>query len=431
MPIMIGSALQQVIALSDSIFLFHLSEADFAAIGFVSVFYLIISAIGFGFSKGGQIMIARRDGEDNPQEVGRTFHAMLYFELILAIVLFLFMQYGSYYFFSLFADSDIIFYKSLEYLEYRSYGVFFSFAGLAIIALYTGIARPNFIAINAFILMGVNIVLNYALIFGHLGLPEMGIAGAGLASAIAEAVAFFVFVIYIVWDKKIKPYQLFRLPKIDWELIKAQQKISAPVVAQAVVGFGSWFVFFGVVENLGERQLAITNLVRVVYLALSIPTWGFASGANTMVSNFIGNQKKQAVMPIIWKISKICFVFTMILTLPVVFYPEHILYPLLGGEDMSLITDAQPIFYVLVGILGMFSIGGVYFNGLAGTGATLFGLKIQMGCAIFYLVYIYVAVNFTNGGLEWAWASEIFYWIIMLGLTYWYLQSKRWHLLKV
>jgi MATE family multidrug resistance protein len=54
-PIMLGSAAQNVIALSDSVFLFHLSEEDFASIGFVGVFYLIIAAIGYGFSRVGRL----------------------------------------------------------------------------------------------------------------------------------------------------------------------------------------------------------------------------------------------------------------------------------------------------------------------------------------------------------------------------------------
>lgn len=428
---MAGSAVQQIIALSDSVFLYHLSEADFAAIGFVSVFYLIVAAIGFGFSKGGQIMIARRVGEKAYDQVGNTFYAMLYFELALALILFLFMQFGSYYFFSLFANSDVIFTKSLEYLEYRSYGVFFSFSGLAIIAMYTGVARTTFIIIDSFILAVVNIFLNYSLIFGHWGMPEMGMAGAGLASTIAEIVALIVFVFYVLFDKHSPKYKLFNLPKIDWELIKIQQRLSSPVVAQAVIGFGSWFVFFGIIENLGERPLAITNLVRIIYLGLSIPCWGFASGANTLVSNFIGQGKPNMVIPLTWKVAKLCFVSTMILTFPVVCFPEQLLYPLLGSEDMSLIQEAQPILWVLTGILVFFSVGGVFYNALAGTGATYYALKIQIACVIFYLSYIYIVVNYTNGGLTWAWAAEIFYWIFILVMTYWYMESKRWIGVKV
>jgi Na+-driven multidrug efflux pump len=184
------------------------------------------------------------------------------------------------------------------------------------------------------------------------------------------------------------------------------------------------------VENLGERELAITNLVRMVYLILSIPCWGFSSGVNTMVSNFIGQRKRQAVFPIVWKTAKISLATTMALSLPLVLFPHFFLYPLLGSEDMSLITEAQPIFWVLVLILASFSIGGIFFNGLVGTGATYYGLKIQFWCAIFYLIYIYVEVNYTSGGLPWAWASEIFYWIVMIILTYRFLNSSRWHGLK-
>lgn len=430
-PIMLGSATQNVIALSDSVFLYHLSEEDFASIGFVGVFYLVIAAIGYGFSRGGQIMIARRMGEAQEEEVGRTFYSMVYFELGLAIALFFFMQYGCYYFFSLFVESEVIFWKSLEYLDYRSWGVFFSYTGVAIVALYTGVARTTFIIVDTLILAVVNIVLNYGLIFGKWGLPAMGIAGAGLASTIAEIIAFIVFLVYILLDKKAVDYKLFQLPKIDLPLIKQQYMLALPIVAQAFVGLGSWFVFFGIVENLGERELAITNLVRMVYLVLSIPCWGFASGINTMVSNFIGQRKRHAVLAIIWKTAKISFAFTMLLALPVCIFPHQLLYPLLGSEDMSLITDAQPIFYVLLGILALFSIGGVYFNGLAGTGATYFGLKMQSWCAIGYLLYIYIVVNHTNGGLPWAWASEIFYWLVMIGVTHWYLRTRKWYSLKV
>jgi putative MATE family efflux protein len=430
-PIMLGSAAQNVIALSDSVFLYHKTELDFAAIGFVGVFYLVVAAIGYGFSRGGQIIIARRMGEERPEEVGRTFYSMLYFEFALATFMFLFMQFGCPYFFDLLVQSEEIYTKSLEYLEYRSWGVFFSYIGVAIIAMYTGVARTYFIIIDTVIMAIVNIVLNYGLIFGKWGLPEMGIGGAGLASTIAEVVAFVIFFVYILFDKKAKDYQLFKLPEIDLALIKQQYKLSLPIVAQAIVGVGSWFVFFSIVEKLGERELAISNLARMVYLLLSIPTWGFASGVNTLVSNFIGQNRHEDVLKIIWKTAKICWVSTMILTLPVALFPEEILYPLLGNADTSLMDDAQEIFYLLIGILSLFAIGGIYFNGLAGTGATLFGLKIQAWCAIVYLVYIYVVVNHTNLGLVWAWSAEILYWIIILIVTLIYLRSKKWHELKV
>jgi Na+-driven multidrug efflux pump len=173
-PIIIGSAAQNVVAMTDSVFLYYRSEDDFAAIGFVATFYIIVAAIGFGFSRGGQIMMALRAGQKRPEEVGRTFYSTVYFELILAGILFLFMTFGAYWLFASLVDSDIIFYKALEYLETRKWGVFASYFGVACVALYTGIARPLFIVIDTVILAVVNILLDRALIFGGMGISRDG-----------------------------------------------------------------------------------------------------------------------------------------------------------------------------------------------------------------------------------------------------------------
>ena len=432
-PLILGSAGQNIVALSDSIFLYYQSEDDFAAIGFVGVFYLIMAAIGYGFSKGGQVMIARRMGEGKPEEVGRNFFDMLYFELALALLMFLFMQLGCPYLFKILIKSPVIYEKSLEFLKYRSYGVFFSYTGLAMIALYTGVARTKFIMWDTGIMGIFNIVLCYLLVYGKHGFPEMGIAGAGLASTIAEGAAFIAFVIYIYADKNAEEYHLFKPRKVDLSIIKQQMTIGIPSVAQPVVGLGSWLVFLSIVElSLGVRALAVTNLVRVVYLLLSIPSWGFASSINTLVSNIIGQGNFNMVIPTIWKTAKLCLAVTMVFALPILLFPTFFLEPLLQKTgEANLLGEATPILYVLIGILILFSIGSVFFNALASTGAALLGLMLQFICAILYLGYIQFILSYTNGGLTWAWTAEIFYWIVMIGATVWYLKSDRWHSLKM
>lgn len=427
-PIMIGSAAQNVITLTDGIFLGRVGEVELGAIGFVGVFYLIIAAIGYGFSKGGQIMIARRMGEGKPEEVGNIAQAMFLFELTLAIGMFLFLRYLADDFLWQFVDSEIIYTKSLEYLDYRSYGVFFSYMGVAIISLYTGISRTTFLVFDTLLLGIVNIVLNYGLIFGDFGLPRMGIAGAGLASTIAEVVAFIAFVTYMLWDKKMRPFKLFKLPKFDLELMRQQANLSMPVVAQAIIGLGSSFVFFSIVENLGERELAITNLVRMTYLTLSIPVWGICSGIHTIVSNYIGSGKRQGVIPITRKTMNLSLVITVLILIPVLMFPGQILG--IGTDDLLLIEAAKPTLYVLGGIMIFFSISSVYFNGLVGTGATHLGLRLQACCVLVYIGLIYLVVEVLEGGLEMAWATEIVYWTLIGVLSVYYLRSQKWHGIK-
>lgn len=423
--------MQNIIALTDSIFLFHYNDIDFRAIGLVSVFYLIISAIGYGFSRGGQIIIARRFGQGNNDDLVRSFYALLYFELLLAFVMFVLIQFLGQWFFEKIVSDPPTLEACIDYLIPRSYGIFFSYLGVIIVALYTGIAKTSFIVIDVVILATVNMVLNYLFIFGKLGVPEMGIAGAAWASTIAELIAFIAFIIYMIFEKDRRVTGLFAFPKLDLPLIALVYKVSIPIVMQVIIGLGAWFVFFSLIENMGGKELEISNLVRIVFLILSIPTWGFSSGINTLTSNIRGAGNEKEVIPVIWRTVLINFVITMVITLPVVLFPETTLYPIFGKADMSIIHDAQPIFYVMFLILISFSIGAILFNGLLGIGATNWGFRIQGIMTVFYLAYIFIIVKYYNANLIWAWFSEVFYWFFILLICIWILYRFNWKIIKI
>ncbi len=425
-PIMVGSAAQNAIAATDSIFLYHLSQADFAAIGFVSTFYLIVAAVGYGFSKAGQILIARRMGQSDLIGVRQTFQSMFAFEMLLALGSFLVMAFGAYWIFASLVNTEVVFYKSLEYLDTRKWGVFASYAGIAFVALYSGIGRTNSLLVATIVLLTSNIALNYSLIFGHFGMPAMGIAGAGLASTISEYIALATFLLYIFVDKKLSDFKLLQFSSIDWNLVKLQARLSLPVVLQSVVGLGSWLFFFGIVDNLGERALAVTNLVRVVYLALSIPTWGFATSVNTLTSHFLGRGRRLAVRPLTKKVAWLCFWFTLVLAVIVAAFPRPILYPLFGGAETDLVDDARPVLWVLVGIMALFSYGATFFNSLVGAGGVYYGLKIQTICAAVYCALVYVVIETGIGGVTGAWATEIAYWGLIWYLSARGLSERRW-----
>ncbi len=427
-PIMLGSAAQNVIGLSDSIFLFHYSELDFAAIALVSVFYLIIASIGYGFSKGGQIIIARRLGEWDIKGISRSFYTLLIFEIVLAIIMFVFMRYGSSWFLKFFIKSPDIYEHSLMYIKVRAFGVFFSYAGISIIALYTGIARTKFIIVDSIILVVSNVILNYLLIFGEFGFPEMGIRGAALASVSAEVIGISIFVIYMILGGSAKQWGLNLIPKFEFGTFKNILKLSSPIVAQSVISLGSLFIFFSLIEVfLGQKALAISNLIRNVSLILTIPSWGFSSAINTFVGQMIGSRKRMGVMPIIRKTANMNLIITLILALPVVLFPSFTLYPLFGGENVNLIYEGRNVFYVLFVILILASVGMVYFNGLSGTGASMHGMKIQAGISVVYLLYIYLILKYANPSLELAWTAEILYWILVIFFSLKYMFSKRWY----
>lgn len=432
-PLMLGSAGQNLLVVVESAFLYYLSESDFAAIGFAGMFYLIIAAVGFGMSRGGQILIARRTGEGKPEEVGRTFVELLYLELVLALFMFLIMQFVAPWVFPMFIKSEVICQKTLTFLSYRSWGVFFSYLGLAMVTLYSGVARGKIIAFVTLLLGVANTLFCYLLIFGKFGFPEMGIGGAGLAATLAELLAFLLFAFYTIFDKETRKYHVFTPRKLDFNLLKLQFNLSLATTAQSLVSIGSWFLFFAMVEHfLEERDLATANLVRMLYLLFSIPTWGFSTGINTIVSNFIGQQKYDDVLPVIWKTAKLTLWVTVGLALPFVLFPMQLLYPLLKtSEHAHVFHDAVPILKVIIVNLAACSLGCVYFYGLAGTGATRFGLQLQVISTTLYLGYIYSSLAVFKGGLTMSWFAESVYWGSMLLTIIWYLKSNKWHTLEV
>ena len=343
------------------------------------------------------------------------------------MIIFLFIHLAGAWFFGLIVGDVETLERCIDYLIPRSYGIFFSYLGVIIIALYTGTGKTRFIVIDVIVLAAINMVLNYAFIFGEFGFPEMGIKGAGWASSIAELIAFVVFVIYMIFEKNKRVQGIFTLPELDIPLIIQVFKVSIPIVLQVIVGLGSWFVFFSLIENMGGNELEISNLVRIVYLVLSIPTWGFSSGINTLASNLRGAGSNDQVIPVIWKTVYINFAFTMVISLPIVLFPETTLYPIFGKEDMSLIIEAIPLFYVMLGIMAVFSVGAIIFNGLLGIGATDLGLKIQGILSVFYLAYVYYVVKHLGTDLVWAWMSEVFYWFLILMFSLWYLYKYDWN----
>lgn len=425
-PIMLGSAGQNVVTLSDSIFLFHYNQISFAAVGVVGVFYLMLNAIGYSVSKGGQIIIARRTGEANDGAVKKSTQTLIFFQALMALGIFILLYFSADFIFKVFISDHLIRELSSDYLIYRLPGIFFSYLGFSFIALYSALGRTKFILIDTFILLVINLVLNYSLIFGKFGLPEMGIGGAALASTIAEGVAFICFVIYVYTDKKIRKYNLWRHWQFDKTIASAMVRLSSPITAQSALSIGSWFLFFALIEKMGPDALAISNLVRVVYLTLSVPYWGFASSVNTYVSTYIGIGKFAKVIESIQKTSVLCLVFTIAISLPVMLYPVEVLYPLLGKEDNQLIIDSGPVLWVLFIILCFMSVAGIIYNALVGTGGTFYGLKIQAIGLLFYIGLVALAVFFFNGSLELVWGIEILYWFILGGLSLYYFKSYDW-----
>ena len=183
-PILLSLLAQNVINVTDTAFLGHVSEVALGASAMGGLFYICVFTIAFGFSTGSQIVIARRNGEGRYTDVGPVMIQGVMFLFVMALLLFGFTKAFGGNIMRLLVSSESIYKGTMEFLDWRIYGFFFSFVNVMFRALYIGITRTKVLTINAVVMALTNVVLDYALIFGKFGLPEMGIKGAAIASVL-------------------------------------------------------------------------------------------------------------------------------------------------------------------------------------------------------------------------------------------------------
>jgi putative MATE family efflux protein len=423
-PIILGSVAQNLIIFTDTAFLGRVGEIALGASAIGGLFYLAIIMLGFGFGTGAQIIIARRLGEGKLNEIGEVVVHSLVFLFALAFIAFLILEYGSVIFLKEVINSNAIYVGSIEFLQIRAFGIFFAFINITFRSFYVGIAKTKVITYTTIVLALVNIVLDYGLIFGNLAMPEMGISGAALASVIAEISAMVFFLSYTLITGNHRKYNLFCFANFRFSKLQKIFKVSIPMMIQQFVSLSVWFVFFLFVEKIGEMALAVSNVIRSIYVLAMVPIWGFATTTNTLVSNLIGQKRHDEVMSLIIKIAVLCFVSVLFLVSMGLFFPRLIME--IYTNNSELIELGVPALYVVsVGAL-LLSIGFVLFSGVSGTGKTNISLIIEIAVLSLYVSYSYVVIIVFNSNITGAWTSEIIYGLFLSLVSWAYLKSNRW-----
>lgn len=417
--------MEQLIGLTDTAYLGRVGEVELGASALAGVFYLIIFMLGFGFSIGAQILIARRNGEQNYMAIGPIFTQGSIFLFFMATVLFALSQIFSPMILREILSSPRVSEAADSYLEYRTYGFFFSYFATMFRAFYVGTTHTRILTVNSIAMVVTNIILNYILIFGKFGFPPMGIAGAAIASSISEAVSVFFFLLYTYCRTDWRKYDLFRFHGgIRPDILKQILGISIWTMIQEAFAFISWFVFFIAIEHLGERSLAITNIVRNVSAILFLFVNAFASTCSSLVGNLIGAGEADKVNDVCKRMTKLCFYFVIPLAILCAVFPYAVLQ--VYTDNTELIHASIPSLWVMLTTFIFCVPAFVYLFSTAGTGNTLITLYITIGSVTFYVPYTLYLVYIVHADVAVCWTSDHVYYLITFLAAYTYIHSKRW-----
>ena len=257
----------------------------------------------------------------------------------------------------------------------------------------------------------------------------MGIQGAALASVISEIAALLYFASFTFSKNTRNKYGL--LKNISWNIKSQLQilKVAAPIMVQNFMALSTWLSFFMIIEQIGEKELAISHIIRSIYMVVMIPLFGFSSASSTIVSNLMGENRTREVMMLIKRIVILSVCTTAIFIPFLLLFPEEIIGVYTNKVD--LLQRSKAILPVICAAMLFFSIAYIIFSSVTGTGKTLVTLSIEFISITAYLIFAYLFALYFRYSLIVVWSSEFIYFGIMGLLAFLYLKYGKWKESKI
>ena len=383
-PVMMSILMEQLINITDAIFLGHVGNTELGASAIAGIYYLAVYMLGFGFCTGLQVTIARRNGERNYSETGKTFFQGLWFLTALSVILFLFSKYFSPLLLHRLIKSDEVYTAVMKYTDWRSFGLLFAFPALAFRAFFVGTTKTRTLTGNAGIMIVANTGLNFLLIFGKAGFPALGITGAALASTLSELISLGIFTVYTLI--KVDRHKYGFSPVFHWHTLKEVLRISVWSMMHSFTSVAPWLLFFISIEQLGKNELAVANIIRSISALFFVIVSALGAITGSLVSNLLGAGERDGIRPVCSKVIRLGYRIGIPLIFTAILFHNRIIG--IYTTDSMLIDKAFAPFLVMLSNYLISVPAFVYLNAVTGLGATRRAFAFQVITIVFYLVYL-------------------------------------------
>lgn len=293
-PAILSMTINALYNVVDSIFVARYSADAMTAISLVNPVQMLMISIGIGSAVGVNSLIARRLGARRQADADKAASTSIRIGIFNAILFALIGIFLAKPFMHLYTDNPVIFEGGVAYLQIITICSIFCMVQFQLekVLQSTGnMVAPMIISLCGAI---VNIILDPILIFGLFGMPEMGIAGAAVATVIGQAIAFTVAV-YIVHTKEHLVHIQLRGFKMDWNVVKDIYAVGLPaMIMQSIASI----MLFGYNAILAASKTAVAVLG--IYFRLQsfifMPVFGLNQGAMPIMGYNYGARNRKRLM---------------------------------------------------------------------------------------------------------------------------------------
>lgn len=426
---MMGLLTHALHAVVDTAFVGRLGTAPLAALGIANIFYFTGVVLWLGLMRNSIAFTARAFGAGRRERIGEILAHYQWLALS-ALPILWGLSLAFPYVAGLAGLPPAVTEFGMIYLAIRVFDVPFLLTQILYGSFYQSIGNSRFPMIVSWGALLLNVVLDYGLIFGHFGLPALGVAGSALATLIAAAAGAAV----IVGASHLGPsrgiYRLRLLMWPRWQMLRNILAVGVPQGLGDLVEIGAFLVFFTIVGRLGEVSLAANNIgIQVTHL-MFMPGAAAGIAAASYVGRFLGRGDPAAARGAAYRTAAIGIAYMGAMGLPLWFFGAAIAR--IFSVDPAVIALAVPLFKLMAIYQAFDGLGLIMRGALNGAGDTRFPVAVSLVCAlgIMFPGAIWFSTR-VEPGLLGAWLGAAGY-IVVYGLIVLYrFRRGRWATIRL
>jgi MATE family multidrug resistance protein len=268
----------------------------------------------------------------------------------------------------------------------------------------------------------VNLVLDYVLIFGHWGFPELGIRGAALATVAAGIFSLLVFFVLLISGGKDSIYHTKKGWRFDKDLFMRLLRFGFPSGMQFFLEIAGFTGFVLVVGRLGTTSLAATNIAFNINTLAFMPMIGCGIAISVLVGQYLGAQKAHVAKTAVYSGFHLTFGYMAVIAALYVMAPDLFVAPFAHRADPAGFAEIYAHSVILLRFIAVYSLFDamniIFCHAIKGAGDTRFVMLMTVILSVFVLILpVYVAVEILETGLLVAWVFATAY-VALLGITF-------------
>lgn len=296
-----------------------------------------------------------------------------------------------------------------SYLKIGLFTIPFQILFVCTAAFFVGTRQPSLVLYTLLLANGLNLLLDYLLIFGCGPIPEMGATGAALASFIAIATAACSLLYFFLCPATTKRFATRRLV-FNWPILRKNLAVGLPFALSELLETMVWLYVLKALARVSLHQVTVQAVCSTAWFFLLFLVEGIQKGSMALVANCIGAQKEHLVKRLIGSTLRLTAIVSVAAFLVLITYGENVLHYGFHITDPKVMADLKSCFLVLWALL---NVGLITFGCLHGIlsagGDTLFATLVRTFTIITFVV-LPVAITFHNGTLT---AATSWYWALI------------------